>query len=126
MLCATIVEDGDLPGLAREITTSVGLQLRLAAKGKISCLAILRNDETGFVILIDEVGLREACSIDVIQKPELMILGVVEDRWIGSVGIEAGDDLIAGELAGWKKAFSLDKDEERDESSTHRGRQSCP
>ena len=127
VLPATIVEDGNLPGLAREIATGVGLQLRLATKGKIGLLAILRNDEAGFVILVEEVGAREACGVDATQKPELMILGVLEDRWVGGVGIEAGDDLVAGELAGWKKAFSLDEgEEERDGSRTHRGRRSCP
>ena len=124
---AAIVEDGDLPGLAREIATGVGLQLGLATKGEISHLAILCNDETGFVILVEEVGVREACGVDATQKPELMILGVLEARCVGGVRIEAGDDLVAGELSGWKKPFSLDEDEEeRDESRTHQGRRSCP
>ena len=127
VLPAAIVEDGDLPGLAHKIATSVSLQLGLATKGKIGLLAILRNGEAGFVILVEEVGAREACGVDATQKPELMILGVLEDGWVGGVGIEAGDDLVAGELAGWKKAFSLDEDEEeRDESRMHRGRRSCP
>jgi hypothetical protein len=99
MLPAAIVEDGDLPGLAGEITTGVGLQLGLATKGKIGLLAILRNDEAGFVVLVEEVGVRETCGIDATQEPELMILGVFEDGWVGGVGVEAGDDLVAGELA---------------------------
>ena len=58
MLPAAIVEDGDLPGLTREIAAGVGFQLGLATEGKIGRLPILRNDEAGFVILVEEVGVR--------------------------------------------------------------------
>ena len=56
-----------------------------------------------------------------------MILGVLEDGWVGGIGVEAVDDLVASELAGWKLMFSLDEDEEeRDETRTHRGTRNFP
>jgi hypothetical protein len=39
-----------------------------------------------------------------------MVLRVLEFRGVGGVGVEAGDDLVAGELAGRRIMFPLDED----------------
>ena len=55
MLSAPKVKDCNLPGLALGITTGVRLKLRLATKGKVSCLPLLGNGEARVVVLVEEV-----------------------------------------------------------------------
>ena len=99
MLSAPKVKDCNLPGLAPEIPTGVRLELGLATKGKVGRLPLLGNGEARVVVLVEEVWVREACGVDATQEPEEVVRRVVEYRGVGSVGVEAGDDLGVGELA---------------------------
>ena len=100
MLPAPEVKNRDFPGLALEIPTGVRLELGLATKGKVGRLPVFGNDEARVVVLVEEVRGREACGIDASQEPEQMVLRVLEYGGVGGVGVEAGDDLVASELAG--------------------------
>jgi hypothetical protein len=100
MLSAPEVKDCNLPGLALEIPTGVRLELGLATKGKVGRLPLLGNGEARIVVLVEEVRVREACGIDATQEPEEVVLRVLKYGGVGGVGVEAGDDLGAGELAG--------------------------
>lgn len=109
VLPAPPVEDRNLPGLANEIATGVRLELGLATKGKIGRLPGLGNGEARVVVLVEEVRVREGCGVDETRELEQMVLRVLECRGVGGVGVEAGDDLVAGELAGCRIAFALDE-----------------
>ena len=99
MLSAPEVKDCNLPGLALKIPTGVRLELRLATKGKVSRLPLLGNGEARVVVLVKEVRVREAYGVNATQEPEEVVLRVLEYGGVGGVGVEAGDDLGAGELA---------------------------
>ena len=99
VLSAPPVEDRDLPGLALEIPTGVRLELGLATKGKVGRLPLLGNGEARVVVLVEEVRVREACGVDVTQEPEEVVLRVLKYGGVDGVGVEASDDLGAGELA---------------------------
>ena len=57
-----------------------------------------------------------------------MVFWVLECRGVGGVGVEAGDNLVAGEFAGCRimPVVSLDEDgKRRDKKRTHQGKQNC-
>ena len=99
MFSAPKVKDCNLPGLALEIPTGVCLKLGLVTKGKVGRLPLLGNSEARVVVLVEEVRVREACGVNATQEPEEVVLRVLEYGGVGGVGVEAGDDLGAGELA---------------------------
>ena len=100
MLSAPEVKNRNLPGLALGIPTGVCLELRLATKGKVGRLPHLGNGEVRIVVLVEEVRVREACGIDATQEPEEVVLRVLEYGGVGGIGVEAGNNLGTGELAG--------------------------
>jgi hypothetical protein len=94
-----IVEDGGLPGVVLEFVAMVRFQLRVATKGKIGRLPVLGHYEGRATLVVHEVGVRHARSVDAAQKWEEMVFRVVKDRWVGSIGVEKRIDLCAGVLA---------------------------
>ena len=91
-----VVEDGDLPGVVLEFVAMVRFQLRVATKGKIGCLPVLDHYEARVILVVHEVGIRQACGVDPAQKSEEIIFRVLKDRWVGGIGIEKLFDLRAG------------------------------
>jgi len=94
------VEDSDLPRTVVELVTRVSFQLGEATKGKISRLPILGHDEARVVLLVPEVGVHQVWGVNVTRNSEEMIPRVLEGWWVGGIGVEERDDLVAGELAG--------------------------
>lgn len=60
----------DLPGIVLELVTRISLQLREATKGKVGRLPILGNDEASVAILVQKVGIGQACGVDTARQPE--------------------------------------------------------
>lgn len=60
----------DLPRIVLELVTCISLQLREATKGKVGRLPILGNDEASIAILVQKVGIGQACGVDTARQPE--------------------------------------------------------
>ena len=58
----TIVVDDHLPGLKSVIGADIGVHARVAAQGKLGCVAVLADDIEGIAILVLCVGILEEAA----------------------------------------------------------------
>ena len=92
------VEDGHLPGGARQVAGHVGLALRKASESQVSGLALFGDDEAGVAQLVVEVRILDALGVDAALDAEEMVRRVFEGVRVGAVRVEELGDIVGVEF----------------------------
>ena len=92
------VEDGHLPGRAPQVVDHIGLALGEPPEGQVNGLPLFRDDEARVALLVEEVRVLEALSVDAALDAEEMVGWVFEGGKVGVVGVEELDDVVGLEL----------------------------
>jgi len=68
-----IVVDDNLPGLESEVSAGIGVHARVAAQGKLGCVAVFADNVEGIVILVLCVGIDDEVVSKSVMDGELEV-----------------------------------------------------